>query len=235
MGVDCFTPIDVCSMQFDRLDCDGSILDGATDRVITCNGVSLVTTPTFLPAKRDVARNGGRGICGQRNIKASVEAYAVALTFCPRIDPELYELMELYDLVLDTAGITGGTVGDSVGIRDGAVNQPCACPTDTCTNSGVSVLMWGNATDANGPKTDKPFFIQALTRVKFDPPPMNHADSYQNITINGETSPNPLWGRGPDNIYPELVGLDGAWAEWNTIQEPPSGCTCEACGYALVS
>lgn len=232
---DCFTPIDICTMQFDRLDCDGTILAGADDRVITCNGVTLTWTPQLLAAKRDVSRNGARGICAQREIPAAVEGYNLALTFCPRIDVELYELLSVYDLVVDTAGVTGGLIGDNVGVKDGAASQPCACPTGDCQNAGVSILVWGNSTNADGISTVKPFAIGAFTRVKFDPPTLGLQDTYQNITLNGQTSPNPSWVRGPANIYPEIAGLDGAWALWNTIQEPPEGCACEACGYALVS
>lgn len=235
MAGDCPTPIDVCSTQFNRLDCDGTVLSGPTDKAITCRGVDVKVTPKLVDSKRDVARNGGRGICAQREIAASVDGYDVVVTACPGYDAELFELLGLYDLVLDTADITGGTIGDSVGIRDGSKNQPCACITSPCQNPGVSMLMWSNNTNPDGISVTKPYNILALARVKFDPPAVTIKDAYENVVLNGKTTPNPLWVRGPGDIYPDIVGLDGAWAEWDTIQVPPSGCACDACGYAQAS
>lgn len=232
MAGDCFAPIDICGIQLNRLDCDGTLLGGASDVVVMCEGVDITATPRLVPAVTDVSRNGGGGICAQRTTKARIDGYDIVWNICPKIDAQAWELLNLYDAVIDTAGVTGGLVGDTVGIRDGASGNPCNCQNTPCLNPGVAMLLWANNTDEDGISITKPFSILALTKVIFDPPPIKIANVYQNVTINGRTQPNSLYARGPGDIYPELVGLSSAFALWDTDQVPPGGCTCDLCGFA---
>jgi hypothetical protein len=232
MAGDCFAPIDICGVQVNRLDCDGTVLVGASNSVVMCEMVDFTITPQLVEAETAVSRNGGGGICAKRTTKARIDGYDVVWNSCPKIDAEAWELMNLYDLVLDTAGVTGGSVGDSVGIRDGASANPCNCITTPCQNPGVSMLVWTNNTDANGINATKPYTIIALPRVIWDPPAIAVTSAYDSIEITGRTESNSLWSTGPGAIYPELVGLSGAFAMWDTEQPPPGGCTCTACGFA---
>jgi hypothetical protein len=235
MAGDCFAPIDICGAQFNRLDCDGALLEGTTDVVVACELVDIKVTPQLIEADRKVSRNGGGTICAQRTAPARVEGYDVVLTLCPRIDAELMELLNVYDLVIDTVS------GDSVGIKDGAAGNPCNCITSPCQNPGVSVLVWSNNTGVDGISSTKPYSLLALPRVRFDPAEFMISGEYTNLVLNGKTEPNPQWidpslaplvPLGPGNIYPETVtGLTGAFALWDTVTAPPGGCTCSACGY----
>jgi len=232
MAGDCFAPIDICGIQINRLACNGSLLGGPTDVVVMCEGVDISVTPKLVASVTDVTRNGGGAICAQRTTHARIEGYDILWNMCPKIDAQAWELLKLYDAVVDTGGNTGGAVGDTVGIRDGASGNPCNCQNTPCNNSGVSMLLWMNNTDKNGISTTKPFTVLALTKVLFDPPPIKISEKYQNVPVAGRTQPNPLYARGPGNIYPELLGLTSAFALWDTIQTPPGGCQCGLCGFA---
>ena len=233
MAGDCYSPIDICGVQLNRLGCDGTVLTGLTDAVVMCEGVDLTLTPQLVAAETAVARNGGGGVCARRTTKARVDGYDVVLNICPKIDAEAWELLNVYDAILDDRGVTGGTVGDTVGIKDGLAGNPCNCLNTPCENPGVSMLVWSSNTDSQGISNTKPYVITALTRVIFDPPPLLINSQYQNITLTGRTEPNPLWVLGPGNLYPEAGGLAGAFGQWDTIQTPPpGGCTCALCGFA---
>lgn len=232
MSGDCFAPIDICGIQLNRLDCAGNLLGGPTDVVVMCEGVDITATPRLVAGVTDVTRNGAGGICAQRTTKARVEGYDIVWNICPKIDAEAWELLQVYNAILDEEGVTGGAVGDTVGIQDGAADNPCNCVQDPCQNPGVALLLWANNSDADGISTTKPYAVLALTRVQFDPPPVKIANVYTNVTLNGRTQPNPLYARGPGDIFPETGGLTGAFGLWDTIQPPPGGCKCELCGYA---
>lgn len=234
MSGDCFSPIDICGVQLNRLDCNGSLLGGLGNVVVMCEMVDITITPQLVAAVTDVSRNGGGGVCARRTTKARIDGYDVVWNSCPKIDAEAWELMNLYDAILDTAGVTGGAVGDTVGIRDGDSGNPCNCQNTPCLNPGVAMLVWSNNTDSTGISGTKPYTITALTHLEFDPPAVKISNVYENIAITGRTQPNPLYDRGPGDIYPELVGLTGAWAQWDTIQPPPGGCQCELCGFASI-
>lgn len=232
MSGDCFAPIDICGVQLNRLDCAGNLLGGASDVVVMCEGVDITATPKLVAAVTDVTRNGAGGICAQRTSKARVEGYDIVWNICPKIDAEAWELLQVYNAIIDQEGVTGGTIGDTVGIQDGAADNPCNCVQDPCQNPGVAMLLWANNTDEFGISTTKPFVVLALSRVQFDPPPIKITNVYQNVPLTGRTQPNALYGRGPGNIFPETGGLTGAFGMWDTVQAPPGGCKCEACGYA---
>lgn len=243
MASQCYTPIDICGAQFNRLDCDGTLLEGDTDVVVACQLVDIRLTPVKQEAQRNVSRNGGGGICAQRTTPARIEGYDVVINVCPQIDPELYELMNLYDLVLDTADITGATLGDSVGIKDGPSANPCNCQVDDCQNPGVSLLVWSSNTNEDGINPTRPYVIMAFPKLRFEVSDIMVGSEYTNYELTAKAEANTLWidpeslpttaNRGPGDIYPELVGIGTSrWAQWGTDQAPPGGCSCAACGFA---
>ena len=240
MAGDCFAPIDICGVQINRLDADGSILDGATDRAVACNLVTVSRSPDVEAGRTDLSRNGGGTRCAKRVIPDRINGWDIQMDLCSRYDAELMELLGLYSLVVDSEDVTGGTIGDSVGIKAKSVeDESCICVGST--SAFVSMLIWQQNTGPDGVNSTKPYVIMALPKIRFTVTAEQRGDTFNNITLAGVAEANSNWtdtgtgsevGRGPGNLYPEgTPGLVTAWAEWATSQAPPGGCNCQFCGY----
>lgn len=230
MATRCYSAIDNCGAQFNRLDCDGNILNGAEDVVVTCALVDYSVQPIRGEDRTSTDANGSGGNCATRKDEGKVEEYEVTLTLCSKTDIELMELLGLWDKVIDPA------TGDTVGWKPLDEGETCYCapPEGGCTNPGVSMLLWHVAWCGEEQLTDLPFVNEAFTKVKFDAGSITRTrnSEFNTYEVTGTATTNPNWGQGPGNIYPEVAGLGVPSAEWNTATPPPNGCDCEACGYA---
>jgi len=240
MAGDCFAPIDICGVQINGLDTDGSILDGPTDRVVACNMVNVSRSPDVEAGRTDLSRNGGGTRNAKRVIPDRINGWDIQINLSARYDVEMLELLGVYSLVVDSEDVTGGSVGDSVGIKAKSIaDEPCICV--GATSSFVSMLIWQQNTGPDGVNSTKPYVVMALPKIRFTVTGEDRGDTYNNLTLTGvaeansnwtDTGPGSVVGRGPGNIYPETGGLDVAWAEWATSQAPPGGCNCDFCGFA---
>lgn len=234
MAVECWSSIDLCGAQINRLDCDGNIQNGAEDVVLTCGFVDIQIEPISFD-EIDVTDGGGAQgqICAQRNEPGGIEAYEVTLTLCSRTDAALMELLGVFDPVVDPA--TGDLIGIKAKASSCGADAECHCvpqEEEACTNPGVSMLLWHIAQDGKERHTRYPYAVEAFPKVVFDPGSISitRNQEFNTYTLTGRSACNEVWGQGPAAIYPEAAGLS-EWSEWLTTQGPPQGCDCP-CGYA---
>lgn len=226
----CFSPIDNCAVQVNRLDCDGLVLSGATDVVVSCSLVDITATPIKGEERNQRDPNGQGGYCAERNIPAEIVGYDIEITLCSRIDVELMELLGIFDPVLDA---TGAIVGYK---SMGCSTTECLCnpPEEGCTDPGVAIHIWHIAWQGEERHPDFPFVIEAFPKIKFDPTETTTTrnSEFNTHTIKGRAYCNDEYGQGPGSIYPDPTGLGTFRSEWLTETGPPNSCNCELCGYA---
>ena len=242
----CFAPIDVCGAQFNRLGCNGEILNGPGDVKIACSLVDISLTPNTSTGRTDTARNGGQAKVAERLLADKVEDYTLAMNLVPRIDTGLMELFGTFQSIVDDVGaIDSAAPGSIVGIKPFAASeQDCSCSTSTTCKSGVSALIWftNSATDAD---PTVPYVVFAFPMVKFTMTgSWNISDTYSNVSFSATPQSNLHWidpadydqnallaARGPAGIYPESLGLDVPWGAWGTSMAAPGGCECANCAF----
>lgn len=226
----CYSAIDACAMQAHRLDCDGNVLTGPTDVVVSCANTSTVATPIAGEATESRDPNGSGGYCAERSNQASVEGMTVELTLCSRTDAELMELLGIWDLIYAADGTT------VVGVKSKCCSQEvCNCsPADGCHNPGVALMTWSNAWLGKNPHPDFTHVVQIFPRIKFDPTSVavTRNNEFQIYTLTGTSDCNDSFGQGPGLIVPDANGLSECWGELLTNQRPDGICGCEVCGYA---
>lgn len=233
MKVECWSSIDLCGAQINRLDCDGVVQNGAEDVVLTCGFVDISITPITSGGDEIVDPGGAQGQrCAVRSDPSTIDAYEITITLCSKTDAALMELLGIFDPVVDEA--TGDIVGYKAHPTDcGDPACHCVPDEDGCSNPGVSIILWHVAWLGDERHPTYPYAVEAFPKVVFDPGSITvtRNQEFNTYTITGRTDCNPMWGQGPGAIYPEAAGLDRDWAEWLTTQGPPQGCDCP-CGYA---
>lgn len=226
----CYSAIDNCFGQFNRLDCDGNILSGATDIVTSCSTVDINATPIAGEERNNRDPNGQGGYCVERNVPASVEGWEIELTLCSKTDVELMELLGIFDLVLDANG-------DAIGWKSkGCAEGDCLCDpgVDSCQNPGVAIHLWHTAWLDKERHPDYRWALQAFPKVIFDPTTVQvqRNTEFNTYTVTGRAYCNDEYGQGPAAIYPDPAGLDRDQAEWLTNTRPTGMCACDMCGYS---
>jgi len=232
MGV-CYSAIDLCSSQFNRLDCDGNILEGPENVVVSCAAVDVTVTPIEGEDTSSQDPNGSGGYCAERETGGNIEGYEVELTLCSKTDVELMELIGIFDIVKDADG-------NCVGIKAKCCNdEVCKCDPgeETCDNPGVALHIWHCAWCGKERHPDFKWAVQALPKVKFDPASVSVSrnSEFNTYTLTGRSDCNENYIQGPGAIYPDAnggEGLDSCWAEWLTNIGPSEMCNCDVCGYA---
>jgi len=230
--VNCWSSIDLCGAQVNRLDCDGVVQNGAQDVVLTCAFVDISIEPLTSGGDEIVDPGGAAGQrCAVRSDPSTISGYEITVTLCSKTDAALMELLGIFDPIFDDAG-------DIVGYKRhptdcGEAQCHCQVSEDGCSNPGVSILLWHVAWCGDERHPDYPYAIEAFSKVVFDPGSITitRNQEFNTYTVTGRTDCNENWGQGPGAIYPEAAGLDRDWAEWLSTQGPPSGCDCP-CGYA---
>lgn len=226
----CYSAVDLCGLQLNRLDCDGMVLSGPTDVVVSCSAVDITVTPVQggdTDEQRDP--NGSRGFCAKREGSTKIESVTVEMTLCSRTDAEMMELLGIWDLVRDAAG-------DVIGVKSKCCGSTvCACdpgPT-TCSNPGVALHLWHLAWLGDEGHPDYKWAMQTIPRVKFDPASVvvTRNSEFNTYTVTGTGNCNDEYGNGPGNIYPDPAGMDSCWAELLTNTGPSDMCDCDRCGY----
>lgn len=233
MNVECWSSVDLCGAQINRLDCDGNVLNGATDVVLTCAFVDISIEPIGIGGDEIVDEGGASGQrCAVRKDPSRIDAYEITITLCSKTDAALMELLGLTDPVIDE------TTGDIIGykaLKTDCGDPGCHCVPEEkgCNTPGVSILLWHVAWCGDERHPRFPYAVEALPKVVFDPASLSitRNKEYNTYTITGRTDCNEAWGQGPEDIFPEADGLDRDHAEWLTTVGPPQGCDCP-CGYA---
>jgi len=230
MATCCYSVIDVCGFQVNRLDCDGNILNGPTDVVLSCAIVDISWTPIKGEERSTSDPNGRGGNCATRKKPASIENYEVKITLCSKTDPALMEVLDIYDVVQSAEG-------ECLGTQPKDLSEDCDCvPTAGCTDAGVSIVVWHVPWLDDEPHPDYPAAITAFPKVKFDRGSITvtRNTDFNTYTLTGTSYKNPNWGQGPGSVYPNPGGLTVDWAEFMSPVLWPGGCTCDLCGYAEV-
>lgn len=226
---ECWSPISICGAQFNRNDCDGNILNGTSDVILTCGVVEIERSELTGDERTSTDPNGQGGFCAKRVINPTVEGYEYQITWCSRIDPELLEILGLYDRVTDDGTPTGNTIG----FKPRAADASCLCEPGSCLVPGVTVHFWKLAWDGEDPNVNFDFEVEAVPRLIPAPgTTFTFNDEFNQVVITGRSKTNPNYGQGPGNIYPEPAGLDREFAQFLTNTGFPGGCNCNACGYA---
>ena len=242
----CYSAIDICAMQVNRLDCDGNILNSAAngDVVVTCGVTDITITPQTGEERNNRDPNGQGGFCAERIIPATITGQEVELTLCSKTDVELMELLGLYDTVNgDTnnppATTSANAVRDNIGIKSLGGADDCLCdpPAGICQYPGVAIHLWHTAWLDKERHPSFSWVVEALPKVVFDPAStvIQRNSEFNTVTITGQASVNDNYGTGPGGIWPDVAfgasTLDRDWAEWLTNTRPDGMCSCDMCGY----
>lgn len=225
-----YSSIDICGMQVNRNDCDGNILNAATDVIVSCAAVDVNLTPIQGEDNARTDPNGQGGFCAERPSSATIEGMEIELTLCSRTDVELMELLGLFDLVYDADQ-------NPVGIKAKCcLDEDCMCDPgdDECSNPGVTMHLWHLAWLGKKRHPDYKWAVEHLPRVVFDPSQLEvqRNSDFNTYTLNGRVDCNDNYGQGPGGIYAEPDGLDRCWAETVTNMAPDGLCNCDLCGYS---
>lgn len=217
-------------MQVNRDECDGTIMTGAEDVVVSCAAVDITLVPIQGEDNERTDPNGQGGNCAERTSSTSIEGMEVELVLCSRTDVELMELLGLFDLVKNADG-------DPVGIKAKCcLDEDCMCdPGDEeCTNPGVTMHLWHIAWLGKKRHPDYKWAVEHLPNVVFDPSllEVQRNSDFNVYTLTGRADCNDKYGTGPGGIYPDADGLDRCWAETLTNTAPNGLCSCEMCGYS---
>jgi hypothetical protein len=226
----CYSPIDICAGQANRLDCDGNVLNGATDVIVSCAFVDVNIVPIEGEDRDQSDPNGSGGYCAERTISAEIQGYEVEIVLCSRTDVALMEMLGLFDVVYDAGG-------NAVGIKAKCcVEEECLCDPgeETCSNPGVALHLWHVAWLGRKRHPDWKWVVEHFPKVVFDPSQLEvqRNSEFNTYTITGRADCNENYGQGPGGIYPDTDGLDRCWAETVTNLAPEGMCSCDMCGYA---
>ena len=223
-----WSPLNLCGIQTNRLDADGTILeraDGDTNVVLSCALVDVTRNEIVGTDVEQRDANGSGGYAASRVKPGAVTGYEYEMTLCSRIDAELMELFGLVDRVI----VGGATLGYKA--KDIAA-AACDCDPSQSSQAGVSLLMWSLAWLGESPHPDYSFVAEAVPKVIFKPGVSRQKSAeFTTTTLTGVAQKNLNWGRGPGNIYPEVAGLSRHWAEWLTDTGFPGGCNCDVHGF----
>lgn len=228
----CYSAIDICASQINRNDCDGNVLTGEDNVVVTCAAVDINVEPIEGEnngPQRDP--NGSGGYCAERSSNSTVEGQEVELTLCSRTDAALMEIIGIWDLVYDENG-------NCVGVKAKCCQQEeCQCdPGDDvqCSNPGVSIILWHTAWLGKKRHPTHKWVGQVLPNVVFDPASVSvqRNSEFNTYTVTGRAECNENYGQGPGDFYPDPNGLDSCWSEVLTNTRPDGMCDCDLCGYA---
>lgn len=223
-----WSPLNLCGIQTNRLEADGTVLeraDGDTNVVLSCALVDVTRNEIVGDDldMRDV--NGSGGFAATRVRPGAVTGYEYEMTLSSRIDAELMELFGLVDRVI-VDGLTKGYKAKDI------VAAACDCDPTQASQAGVSLIMWSLAWLGDGPHPDHNFVAEAVPKIVFKPGVSRQKSAeFTTTTLTGVAQRNANWGRGPGNIYPELAGLNRQWAEFLTDTGFPGGCNCELHGF----
>lgn len=226
---ECWSPISLCGVQLNRTDCDGVILNGPTDIILNCGIVEIERSELTGDERNTTDPNGQGGFCARRTINPTVEGYEYEITWCSRIDPEMLEVLGLFDRVIEPVG---PPVNNTVGYKPRAQDASCLCEPGQCATPGAAMHIWGLAWDGDNPHPNFDYWIEAVPR--FIPQPgttFTFSDDFNQVTFTGRGIINPNYGQGPGNVYPEVAGLDREFANFLSNVAFPGGCNCTSCGY----
>lgn len=228
-----WSPLNLCGTQFNRLDQNGNVLDrndGDRNVVLTCGLVDLTRTENVNDQSELRDPNGSGGYCATRIKPGGVTGYSYSMTLCSRTDAELMELLGLVDRVIDG---DGNTIG--IKARD-ITAASCDCDPTQSSQAGVSMLLWSLAWLGEAPHPDYPYVVEAVPKILFSPGgERKKSAEFNTTTVTGVAQKNGSWGRGPNNIYPEVGGLNRLFSEWLTEVAWPGGCNCEVHGYRTLA
>lgn len=227
----CYSPIDNCAVQVNRLDCDGNVLNGGTDVVVSCGLTDITSTPILGEERNNQDPNGQGGYCAERNVAANIEGYTVEITLCSKVDVELFEILDIFDPIIDEG--TGQCIGYA---SKGCDDTECLCApgSDTCLQAGTAIHLWHIAWLDKERHPDFRWVVEAFPKVIWDAGSVSitRNSEFNTYTVTGRAYCNDLYGQGPASIYPNSAGLGTYRGEWGTNVAPPNGCNCDVCGYA---
>lgn len=225
----CYSAIDICSTQINRLDCDNNVLSTDGNVAVSCSIVDITSTPILGAARDQQDPNGQGGYCAERNDPASIEGYTIEMTLCSKTDAELMELLGIFDLIRDASGVV-------VGVKTkGCSDDECYCdPGDDQCQPAVSLMLWHVAWLGKERHPDFKWVVEAFPKVIFDPGSVaiTRNSEFNTYTVTGRAYCNDDFGQGPGAIYPEATGLDSYRGEWGTNVRPSAMCSCDLCGLA---
>lgn len=223
-----WSPLNLCGIQVNRLDSDGTILeraDGDTNVALSCALVDITRNEIVGDdvEQRDV--NGSGGYAASRVKPGAITGYEYEMTLSSRIDAEMMELFGLVDRVV-SGGVTIGYKAKDI------VTAACDCDPTQSSQAGVSLVMWSLAWLGDAPHPDYNYIAEAAPKIVFKPGVTRQKSAeFTTTTLTGVAQRNLNWGQGPGSIYPEVAGLNRLWAEWLTDSGFPGGCNCDIHGY----
>lgn len=218
-----FSPTDICAVQINRLDCDGTLLTGPTDvATLYGNAVEFFELSDTFDPEVDLSTS-----CTTYVREKQYQYTDVTVGMCDKIDTEInFDLLGLANPVLAD---TGAFAGDIVGGEAPTPNSDCPCNTcgPTCTNPGVAMIIWTLRLGCDGCEGHAAFVIPRIRFGYVEQARRIDRDTLTTYSIEGRAESNPNYGQGPGNIYPVSAGLQTAHAgPIVTDLAPQVACDC---------
>ena len=104
----CFSFIDICGVQINRLDQAGNVLNGAEDVVLSCSMQQMQISANRADDRNSESLNGRGAACVRRTRRGEVTNWTINATFCARVDAAEMELLGVGERVLDENGLCKG-------------------------------------------------------------------------------------------------------------------------------
>jgi hypothetical protein len=237
---------DICGLQLNRLNCDGTIADPALpENVILLHSLLdfEFTETTEDPGDSvETAANGAH--CHNRRRDVRVTGYELTLRRCGIIHPAFLTSLGLADPVLDADGLLCGTKG----FCSSNVCYCTGCQDEDCSDGGWSMIIWANAwescttgdairvRDTAGNTLQHVFIAPRISQFRPGGAHRRSATSSDaQVDFIADLKPNANWGNGPVHptfgpIYPVTNGpLDcEPWAEFLSPVCYPGTCSCDS-------
>lgn len=219
---------DLCKIQVNKLDCDGSPLSGPMNSLVLCCVSNFEATPITDDT------DDRKGICTTIPGSSSIDGFDIEWNLGELLDADLLVMLGTHQYVYDA---TGNVVGSEP--ICGENNKRCGpgCRgDDPCPNQGVSMLAWSEAWC--GDQLLPQMHVDAFPRLTFTVEGLTINRSYQqdfessSVIVNARTRTNTGWGQGPGAIYPDPAGLTNCTAGYLT-DVYPDYCDCEICDWAF--
>jgi hypothetical protein len=226
-----WSPVDICGMQVNRVDCEtGAVMVGTGNVGLTCSVADFTRSSVFVDeiTQEDPSGRAGRNRA-RRVIPKRLDYYEYSFTLDSQYDSALMALMGQVEQVADPL-----TPTEFIGVKDldhAVGTDDCCPPGGACADTELSLMIWQVAWCDRGRHPDYLYEIHFVPRIKFDIiETEERGEGFKTMTISGRTE-KPLAGyaRGPGDIWPEVAGLNRQWAKLLSNTPFPSGCNCSTC------
>ena len=209
MAVNCGVSFGLCVMRVTKVDCDGSVIAGATNSYVSDKLISVGVTPNIETGNTFSLRNGCG--CSISRFKSSDIFNWFEFTFAGgALEPEMMALM------LGAETITDGA--DVVGL---AFPQPANVDCSDC-EPAVALEFWTKHIVGSGQDGIHPWVHWVFPQTVWQLGDNTAEEDFLQTALTGFSRTNTQWGDGPYGDGPPDGQDISEGGYWKTAVDPPA-------------